>query len=177
LEVIVVKKRTRSRVHEGSANLTAYAEPNVATEKEDRIIQQALSILEARCSPGEPLLSPADVARYLRLKLGQLRNECFAVLYLNTRNEFLAFNEHFHGTVDGASVYPRVIVQMALEVNASTVILAHNHPSGVAEPSEADRQITRKLAQALRLVDVRVLDHIVVSARGVVSFAERGLLY
>ncbi len=116
------------------------------------------------------------MGRYLRLKLGQLRNECFAVLYLNARHEILAFNEHFHGTVDGASVYPRVIVQTSLEVNASAVILAHNHPSGVAEPSESDRQITHRIAKALQLVEVRVFDHLVVSARGVVSFAERGLL-
>ena len=98
------------------------------------------------------------------------------MLYLSTRHEILAFREHFHGTIDGATVYPRVIVQAALELNAAAVILAHNHPSGVAEPSEADRQITRKLTQALDLIDIRVLDHIVVSAKAVVSFAERGLL-
>jgi DNA repair protein RadC len=145
--------------------------------EEDRIIQQAIGILETRCSPGESVRSPQAVARYLQLKLGSLKNECFAVLYLNTRHEILAFKEHFQGTIDAAVVYPRVIVQTALDVNAATVIFAHNHPSGSPEPSEADRLITRKLVKALELVDVRVLDHFVVSARDVVSFAERGLLY
>ena len=144
--------------------------------EEEKIIQQALGILEARCAPGETVRNPAAVSRFLQLKLARAKNECFAVLYLSTRHEILAFREHFHGTIDGATVYPRVIVQAALELNAAAVILAHNHPSGVAEPSEADRQITRKLTQALDLIDIRVLDHIVVSAKTVVSFAERGLL-
>ena len=144
--------------------------------EEERIIQQALGILEARCAPGETVRDPAAVSRYLQLRLGGCKNECFAALYLNTRHEILELREHFYGTIDGATVHPRVIVQTALELNAAAVIFAHNHPSGVAEPSEADRQITRKLIQALDLVDTRVLDHLVVSARTVVSFAERGLL-
>jgi DNA repair protein RadC len=147
-----------------------------ARVEEDRIIQQALNILEARCSPGECVRDSDAVAQYLRLRLGGLKNECFAVLYLNTQCEILAFKEHFHGSIDCASVYPRVVVQTALDVNAAAVIFAHNHPSGLAEPSEADRQITRKLVQALDLVDVRVLDHFVVSAKGAVSFVHRGLL-
>jgi DNA repair protein RadC len=153
------------------------ASPDPGRVEEDKVIQQALTILEARCCPGEPMSGPGTVSRYLRLKLGALKNECFAVLYTNARHEVLELREHFHGTIDGASVYPRVIVQTALEVNAAAVILAHNHPSGVAEPSEADRQITRRLIQALALVDVRVLDHLVVTAKDVVSLAERGLLY
>ena len=153
------------------------APEGASSVEEDRIIQQALGIMEARCSPGEFMRSPEAVARYLQLRLGMRKNECFAVLYLSTRHELLAFKEHFHGTIDGASVYPRVIVQTALEVNAAAVILAHNHPSAVAEPSEADQQITRRLIQALGLLDIRVLDHLVVSARDVVSFAERGLLH
>jgi DNA repair protein RadC len=88
----------------------------------------------------------------------------------------LAFREHFFGTIDGAAVYPRVIVQAALELNSAAVILAHNHPSGSAEPSEADRNITIRISKALALLDIRVLDHIVVSARETVSLAERGLL-
>jgi DNA repair protein RadC len=95
-------------------------------------------------------------------------------LYLDTRHRVLAFREHFHGTIDGAAVYPRVIVKSALEVNAAAVILTHNHPSGSAEPSEADRNITTKLSKTLALVDIRILDHIVVSARDTVSLAERG---
>ena len=144
--------------------------------EEERIIQQALGILQTRCTSGELMQSPRVVAEFLRLKLGSLKNECFSVLYLNGRHELLAYKEHFHGTVDSASVYPRVIVQAALEVNAAAAIFGHNHPSGVAEPSEADRQITRKLIAALALIDVRVLDHVVVSAKGAVSMAERGTL-
>ena len=171
--------RQTKRPHQTS--MWPYAEESApesaGSVEEDRIIQQALGIMEARCSPGKLMRSPDAVARYLRLKLGDLMNECFAVLYLNTRHELLAYKEHFYGTVDGASVHPRVIAQTALQVNAAAVILAHNHPSGVAEPSEADRQITRRLVQALGLLDVRVLDHLVVSARDVVSLAERGLLH
>lgn len=144
--------------------------------EEESIIRQALGILEARCAPGEQLRSPEMVSRYLRIKLGTLKNECFVALYLNARHRVLAFREHFHGTIDGASVYPRVIVQTALEVNAAAVIFAHNHPSGMADPSEADRQITKKLVNALALIDVRVLDHLVVSASESVSFAERSLM-
>ena len=174
-----MKRQARGKVQPPSVPLFANEAGSSARGKveEDMIIQQALGILETRCCPGEPMCSPETVSRYLRLKLGNLKNECFAVLYTNARHEVVQFREHFHGTIDGASVYPRVIVQTALEVNAATVILAHNHPSGVAEPSEADRQITRKLIQALALVDVRVLDHLVVTAKDVVSLAERGLLY
>jgi DNA repair protein RadC len=92
------------------------------TVEEERIIQQALGILETRCLSGEAMLNPSQVARFLRLKLGGLKNECFAALYLNGRHELLAYREHFHGTIDGASVYPRVIVQTALEVNAAAVV-------------------------------------------------------
>ena len=144
--------------------------------EEERIIQQALGILESRCMSGEAMRNPPAVAEFLRLKLGDLKNECFAVLYLNGRHELLAYREHFHGTIDCASVYPRVIVQTALEVNAASVIFGHNHPSGIPEPSEADRQITRKLITALAMFDVRVLDHVVVSIKGAVSFAERAIL-
>jgi DNA repair protein RadC len=108
----------------------------------------------------------------------QLRDrpyEVFACLFLDTRHRVIAFEELFRGTIDGASVHPRELVRRALEHNAAAVILAHNHPSGVAEPSAADRQITTRLKDALALVDVRVLDHCVVGDE-IVSFAERGLL-
>ena len=144
--------------------------------EEERIIKAALGILEGRCSAGEVIENPRAVSRYLQLRLAPLQNECFAALYLDTRHRVLAFREHFHGTIDGAAVYPRVIVKAALELNAAAVILTHNHPSGSAEPSEADRNITTKLSKALALVDIRILDHIVVSARETVSLAERGYL-
>jgi DNA repair protein RadC len=168
-------KRTEKRFgSETEAKESAYLDARGI--QEEKIIQEALGILEARCAPGQVVRTPQTVARFLRIKLGNARNECFAVLYLNTRHEILALKEHFHGTIDGAVVYPRVILQTALELNAAAVIVAHNHPSGMAEPSEADRQITRKLVQALALIDIRVLDHFVVSAKDVVSLTERGLL-
>jgi DNA repair protein RadC len=100
----------------------------------------------------------------------------FAVLFLDTHHRAISYEELFHGTIDGASVHPREVVNAALRHNAAAVILSHNHPSGVAEPSEADRRITQRLKDALALVDVRVLDHFVVATEGSVSFAERGLL-
>ncbi|MES1949690.1 hypothetical protein S4A8_02485 [Salinisphaera sp. S4-8] len=122
------------------------------------------------------LSAPEATRRYLTLKLAHVPHEVFACVFLNTRNHVIAFEELFRGTIDGAAVYPREVVKAALRHNAAAVILAHNHPSGVAEPSAADRDITHRLADALALVDVRVLDHLVIAARQTVSFAERGLL-
>jgi len=102
--------------------------------------------------------------------------EVFAVLFLDNRHRVLAFEELFRGTIDGASVHPREVVRRALHYNAAALILAHNHPSGVSEPSSADRRITERLQAALALIDVRVLDHIVVGHGEFTSFAERGLL-
>jgi DNA repair protein RadC len=121
------------------------------------------------------LTGPEDTRRLLALQLRDRPYEVFACLFLDTRHRVIAFEELFRGTIDGASVHPRELVRRALEHNAAAVILAHNHPSGVAEPSAADRQITMRLKDALALVDVRVLDHCVVGDE-VVSFAERGLL-
>lgn len=164
--------------HQVSMWLEDARQPSEAAGRveEERIIKEALGILEARCSEGEVIENPKAVSRYLQLRLAPMKNECFAVLYLNTRHRVLAFREHFFGTIDGAAVYPRVIVHAALELNSAAVILAHNHPSGSAEPSEADRNITIRISKALALLDIRVLDHIVVSARETVSLAERGLL-
>jgi len=120
--------------------------------------------------------SPQAVKDYIRLQLAQREQEVFAVVFLNAQLHLLKFEEMFHGTLTQTSVYPREVVKRALALNASAVILAHNHPSGVAEPSRADEFLTQSLKSALQLVDTRVLDHIVVGASGVVSFAERGLL-
>ena len=153
------------------------AVPNDLTEAEQAaVINLALDILAERHSPGQTLTNPADTARYLRLKLSEYKNEVFAALFLDNRHRTLAFEELFFGTINGASVHPRVVVQRAMEINAAAVIFAHNHPSGIAEPSHADRTITDRIKQALDLVDVRVLDHIVVGAEGTTSFAEQGLL-
>lgn len=120
--------------------------------------------------------SPDQVGDYLRLKLGALSYECFAVLFLDTQGRLIAMEEMFRGTLSQAAVYPREVLQRALHHGAAAVILAHNHPSGVAEPSQHDRVLTERLVAALALVDIRVLDHFVVSASETVSMAARGLL-
>ena len=133
--------------------------------------------MEARLRrDGGPLTSPAHTRRYIEARLRGYRNEVFACLFLDNRHRVIAFEELFRGTLDGTSVYPRVVVRRALGHNAAALVCMHNHPSGVAEPSVADRAITRKLAEALALVDVRLIDHFVVGDGEVVSFAERGLL-
>jgi DNA repair protein RadC len=108
--------------------------------------------------------------------MGERKFEVFACIYVDNRHRIIAFEELFQGTIDGASVHPRVVVQRALELNAAAVLFAHNHPSGVAEPSMADQRITERLRSALALIDVRVLDHFIVTAEDSVSFAERSLL-
>ena len=100
----------------------------------------------------------------------------FGAIFLDNRHRVIGLEELFRGTIDGTSVHPRVVVQRALELNAAATIVFHNHPSGEPEPSQADRSLTRRLQEALALVDVRVLDHVVVGSQGTVSFAERGLL-
>lgn len=124
----------------------------------------------------ELLNDPATVRRYLQARLRDRDREVFAALFLDTQHRLLAYEELSVGTLDGAAVYPREVVKAALKLSAAAVIFAHNHPSGVAEPSAADRLLTERLQQALRLVDVRVLDHFVVGDAAPVSFAERGWL-
>jgi DNA repair protein RadC len=132
--------------------------------------------LEAPVAPRCALAAPADAARFIKARLLDLPHEVFCCLFLDTRHRLIRYEELFRGTIDGATVYPREVVKRALQHNASAVILGHNHPSGVAEPSEADRSITVKLAKALALVEIRLLDHVVVSRGGHVSLAERGLV-
>ncbi len=140
------------------------------------VITLAMKVLAIKHRAGRSLSSPEATGNYLRLKLAGYRNEVFGVLYLDNRHRIIALRELFQGTIDGASVYPRVVVQQAMACNAAALVLFHNHPSGVAEPSHADEAITRHLKAALALVEVRVLDHFVVSAGECVSFAQRGLL-
>lgn len=126
---------------------------------------------------GEAVLSnPAAVSGFVRAHLQDYPHEVFMVLYLDTRHRLLAAEELFRGTIDGANVYPREVVRQALHHNAAAIIFAHNHPSGVAEPSPADEAITRRLQEALGLVDIRVLDHIIIGRGQEVSLAERGLV-
>jgi DNA repair protein RadC len=144
----------------------------------DEIIAQAKDILFERLArPSyETFQSPEDVKTYLSIQLAHLKQEVFAVLFLDNRHRLVTFEKLFFGTIDGASVHPREVVRRSIELNAAAVILAHNHPSGVAEPSQADERITQRLRDALALVDVRTLDHIIIGDGTPTSFAERGLL-
>ena len=132
--------------------------------------------LTAPEQPRGALHAPHDAAQFFKARLLDLQHEVFCCLYLDTRHRLIRYEELFRGTIDGATVYPREVVKRALEHNASAVIVGHNHPSGISEPSEADRSITIKLAKALALVEIRLLDHLVVSRSGHVSLAERGWL-
>ena len=146
-----------------------------AVEKQS-LVTLALDILKQRHRAGRVLSSPNDTRAYLRLKLADRKAEVFGCFFLDNRHRVIEVVELFQGTIDGASVHPRVVVQRALEVNAAAVVFFHNHPSQVAEPSHADEAITRRLRDALALVDVRVLDHFVVAAGESTSFSERGLI-
>lgn len=140
------------------------------------VLEIARRSLAARLAQTPVFDSPQAVKDYLQLQLASKPHEVFAVLFLDTQHRLLVFEELFRGTLNQASVYPREVVKRALALNAAAAILAHNHPSGVAEPSRADEALTQALKAALALVDVRVLDHFVVARGSVVSFAERGLL-
>jgi DNA repair protein RadC len=139
-------------------------------------VELARRILREEMTHGNALTSPELVRDYLRLSLAALPHEAFVVLFLDSQHRLLAADELFRGTLAQTSVYPREVVKAALARNAAAVIFAHNHPSGVAEPSRADELLTQALKQALALVDIRTLDHFVVAGHRVVSFAERGLL-
>lgn len=150
---------------------------NVSPEStnDDAIIAQALAILHRRMvQPGDFMNSPTVVKNFLSLKLAELEHEVFCCIWVDSQNRVTRYEELFRGTLSATSVYPREVVKLALSYNASGVILAHNHPSGCADPSQADRWLTDQLKAALGMVDVRVLDHIIVAGVQTVSFAERG---
>ena len=143
----------------------------------EAVIEAAIGFLEEKTQHyGEALTSPTTTRRYLQLRIGVREREVFTMLFLNSQHGVIAVEELFQGTIDGAAVYPREVVKSALKHNAAAVILAHNHPSGVVEPSAADRRITERLQQSLGLLDIRVLDHVIVSTTGYCSFAEQGLI-
>ena len=148
-----------------------------ASQSDDWIIRQAIALLEQRVFKAGPLLDqPQAVKDYLRLKLVAEPNEVFAIVFMNSQHRVLAYEPMFKGTLDSTAVYPRVVVQRALELNAGAVIFSHQHPSGCTEPSSADRVLTDRLKAALALIDVRVLDHIIIGQGTPYSFAESGLL-
>jgi len=142
----------------------------------DQILEAARQAIEQKMQRGAEFSSPAVVKEYLRTKLAGFEHEVFAVLFLDTRHRLIEYAEMFRGTIDSASVYPREVAKEALRLNAAAVILSHNHPSGSPEPSQSDRLLTQRLKEALALVEIRTLDHVIVAGSSTLSFAERGLL-
>jgi DNA repair protein RadC len=140
------------------------------------VLELSRRYLQTRIAEQDVLTSPEATRDYLKLKLYRLPYEVFACLFLDNRHRVIRYEELFRGTIDGASVHPREVVRKVMETNAAAVIFAHNHPSGVAEPSQADLRITQRLKDALALVEVRVLDHLIVGEGQGTSLAERGLL-
>ncbi len=149
--------------------LAKYTQLQAVLEMSRRYLQEQMML-------SDTLSSPTETRRYLQAKLRAYPYEVFSCLFLDNRHRVICFEELFRGTIDGASVHPREVVKRSLEHNAAALILAHNHPSGIAEPSQADRQITAHLTRALSLVDIRVLDHIIVGDGEPISLAEMGLM-
>lgn len=152
------------------------AQGNYLPVSVDQILGAARQAIELKMQRGAEFTSPALVKEYLRNKLAGFEHELFAVLFLDACHRRIEYREMFHGTIDSASVYPREVVKEALRLNAAAVILAHNHPSGNPEPSHADKVLTQRLKDALALVEVRTLDHMVLAGADAVSFAERGII-
>jgi DNA repair protein RadC len=140
------------------------------------VLEMAKRAMKNDLRETDALNSPAAVKNYLRMALGKKKQEIFAVVFLDAQNRPIVMEEMFHGTLTQTSVYPREVVKRSLFHNAASIMLAHNHPSGTAEPSHADQVLTQTLKNALSLIDVRVLDHFIVGGDSVLSFAERGLL-
>ncbi|ELB2808252.1 DNA repair protein RadC [Vibrio alginolyticus] len=145
------------------------------TSELNELLERAAEALATKYKREGTFTNPTNVKEYLKLKLGAHEREVFAVMFLDNQHQLISFEELFFGTIDAASIYPREVLKTALSHNAAAVIFAHNHPSGIAEPSQADKRITQRLIDALKLVDIRVLDHIVVG-EDCVSFAEKGLI-
>lgn len=140
------------------------------------VVAAAKAILDKKIGRRDVIKSPETAKDYLALQMGAYEREVFTVIFLDAQNRVIECREMFQGTLTQTSVYPREVVKLALTLNAASLILAHNHPSGVCEPSRADEALTQTLKAALSLIDVRVLDHMVVAGGTVLSFAERGLL-
>ena len=148
--------------------------PNLA---ESNLVISALRCLERNLRHGSVLLNESrEVCTYLQLQLAEEKNEVFSTLFLDNQHRLLAFEKLFYGTINEAMIYPRIIIQKALEHNAAAIILAHNHPSGKCEPSNADKEITVQIRTILEILNISLLDHIIVSHPNTYSFAEHGLL-
>lgn len=148
----------------------------MSLDEENEILRQARNILHMRVINGIPLTNSDTVREYLKVRIGTLEHEVFWTVFLDNQHKVICMEELFRGTIDGAAVYPREVVKAALQHNAAALIFAHNHPSGVSEPSQADVAITQRLKTALNTIDIRVLDHIIIGCGECTSFAERGLI-
>tara|TARA_B100000700_G_scaffold59109_1_gene64260 strand:- start:59224 stop:59721 length:498 start_codon:yes stop_codon:yes gene_type:complete len=146
------------------------------TVTEAELLSIARAFARRRLARGRKITQPALAFEYLQVLLQDYEHEVFSAVFLDSQHRVIRFEELFRGTIDSASVYPREVVKQALASNAAAVILVHNHPSGDPEPSDTDRRITQRLQEALGLIDVRVIDHVVVAHDGCISFAERGWL-
>lgn len=143
---------------------------------DDDVLQLAANIFEQRPRREAPIQNAREAAEFIRHRLALREHEVFVVLWLDHRHRFLTYDELFRGTLGGTAVYPRELVKTGLKANAAAAIIAHNHPSGIVEPSQADEKLTQRLKEALELVEIRLLDHMIVATEGVFSFSERGLL-
>ena len=168
LRLLLAADRTRFCAEAGLGP-ARFAELKAAIELARRQLSESMRA-------GPVMSNPHATRDFLIAKLGDRQHEVFCCLYLDNRHRLIQFEELFRGTIDGASVHPREVVKQALKHNAAAVIVAHNHPSGVAEPSQADELITRRVREALLLVDIRLLDHVIVANDLSMSFAERGLI-
>lgn len=148
----------------------------VSREEDDAVIEKARQILARRVRRNTVLDSPSKSRDYFMMALAHFEHEVFQVLFLDSQHRIIANEQMFRGTINGAAVYPREVVKACIRHNCAAVVFAHNHPSGVNEPSSADRRITDRLTSALALIDVRVLDHLIVAGGDSYSFAEQGLL-
>lgn len=151
--------------------------PRALSPKSQKLIRTAIEAIEAYWGePGVAITTPAETTNYLKLKFAGLEHEVFGCLFLCNRHKVLGYTELFRGTIDGASIHPREVVKEALKYNACAMVLCHNHPSGDATPSHADKAITHRLKETLQLIDVRILDHIVIGRGEPVSMAKMGLI-
>ena len=158
-------------IHDGCGNYIFNQPVN-----EKILLRLANKISAKRLSRGQTIKSSKDVMLYLNNKLAHYEQEVFAVLFMDNRHRIISFKVMFYGTINGSSVYPREVVKQALKQNSASVILVHNHPSGDPKPSDADQRITKTISDILRVVDIKVLDHIVVGMEGTVSLVEQGLM-
>ena len=149
---------------------------NLNKIEQNTIIELALDIMHSEYIREDKISKPEDVTRFAQLKYMSEKNEVFSIMYLDTRHRIIAWEDIAHGTIDGASIYPRIVISKVLERNAAKVILCHNHPSGDPTISQSDKWITKKLKDGLQHIDVDVLDHIIVGYEGVCSMAEEGYL-